>query len=124
MSTSLRAGVAAVLEMESAADAQLEGVAICLGDMPSVDAGILHPLAEALRSARKPMVAPSYRGTRGNPVLFAAALLPALLALEGDRGARDLLAARPQELALVPLDREVPRDVDTPEDLAALQRER
>jgi molybdenum cofactor cytidylyltransferase len=65
-------------------------------------------------------VAPLYEDGRGHPVLFAASLFPALLALEGDRGARAVLDALGDDLALVPIEDRAPADVDTPAALEAV----
>jgi len=56
------------------------------------------------------------------PVLFGAALFPALLALEGDRGARELLASLGAMVVAVGVPRRRPADVDTREALASLAR--
>lgn len=99
------------------------GAAICLGDQPSVTPALLARLRDAFLACGKPIAAPSYRGERGNPVFFDRSLFAALCALTGDKGARDLLAARKADVALVAIDEPAPRDVDTPEDLAALRGE-
>jgi CTP:molybdopterin cytidylyltransferase MocA len=49
----------------------------------------------AWREGGGPVVAPRYRGIRGNPVLFDSALFGALGALVGEHGARDLIASGP-----------------------------
>src|SRR5712664_3807831 len=64
--------------------------------------------------------APSYRGTRGTPVLFSSETFPELRALAGDAGARGVLTARPERVEVVELDVAMPADVDTPEDFARL----
>jgi molybdenum cofactor cytidylyltransferase len=65
------------------------------------------------------LVAPSYAGERGHPVGFAGRFGPALLALTGDAGARDLLRAEAGALEILDLDDPgVVRDVDTPADPA------
>lgn len=84
-SRSLAAGVAAM--------AACEGLIIGLGDMPCVAATTLRALASEL--ARAPpdcIVRPQYRGRPGNPIGFRDALYAELRAIDGDRGARDLVA--------------------------------
>ncbi|MEO7454937.1 MAG: hypothetical protein ABIY52_01650, partial [Gemmatimonadaceae bacterium] len=61
-----------------------------------------------------------YRDGRGHPVLFARACFEALGALRGDVGARAVLDALGERLALVEVDGDAPLDVDTPEVLAQL----
>jgi molybdenum cofactor cytidylyltransferase len=115
MSGSLHAGIRAV---SGAADAAL----IALADQPGVDPAVVRRLISAWARGGASIVAPSYRGDRGHPVLFSRALFGALLAVEGDRGARDVIAAAGDGVHLVEVDAEAPADVDTPEDLARLAR--
>jgi len=124
MSSSLRAGVAYALEHWPATDALL----IALGDQPLAGSGIVDVLVEHFRrlpnEGRKPLiVAPRYRGEVGNPVLFDRMLAPELLAVTGDRGARSVVERDPTRVHYVELNREAPRDVDTPGDVAALSAE-
>ncbi|MGH8517768.1 MAG: nucleotidyltransferase family protein, partial [Panacagrimonas sp.] len=55
--------------------------------------------------------------TLGPPCLFPARDFPALVALDGDRGARVLLRQHPERVRRVSMPRAA-LDVDTPEDLA------
>ncbi|MCK7579437.1 MAG: NTP transferase domain-containing protein [Chromatiales bacterium] len=64
-----------------------------------------------------------HRGQRGHPVGFSAEFAPALRALQGDRGARDLLARHADRLQCLEVDDPgVLLDVDTPADLAMITR--
>ena len=108
MGHSLAAGVAA-----ADADAWL----IALADMPAIKASTLAALVAQL-AAGAVLVVPFHNGRRGHPAGFAAKFGPALLALRGDTGARDLLTRH--ELSLTRLDVDDPGilfDVDTPDDL-------
>ena len=60
----------------------------------------------------------SWRGQRGNPVVFPTALFPELLALTGDRGGSGVIQTHPELLRTVEAEsaREL-WDVDTPDDL-------
>ena len=60
-------------------------------------------------------------GQPGNPCLFPAAFFPELLALQGDRGGRRVIAAHPEALLTVPVPDEELVDTDTAEALAALE---
>ena len=105
-----------------AAPDDARGVFVFLGDMPSIDHRTPERLAAALRQSDD-IVAPVYLGQRGHPVLFGAAWLPALRALSGDEGARNLIARAGACLIQVAVeDPGVCLDVDRPEDLRALQR--
>lgn len=88
---------------------------VALGDMPHVAPATLAALAAALAGGA-PIVAPVMDGKRGNPVGFGRVHLDALLALEGDQGARRLL----QTCAVTEIpvnDMGIFRDIDTPGDL-------
>jgi len=110
MGASLRAGIAAL-------PADAAGAFVFLGDMPRAPAGVLPALAQAL-AAGAMAAAPSFGGRRGHPVLFGAALLPALGQARGDEGARDILRGLGGRLALVEADDDgVLFDVDEAGDL-------
>jgi molybdenum cofactor cytidylyltransferase len=119
-STSLRAGIAAL-------DAEADAALVLLGDQPFVTPKIIQQLVGAYRAEPMPdaqIVAPRYRGVRGNPVLFDRSVFPDLLAIAGDQGARAILAARSAEIAFVEIDDDRPlADIDTPEEYERLQRE-
>lgn len=117
MATSLRLGVAAV---RGSAQAAL----IALGDQPTVPVDAYRRVVAAWRRDRRPIVVPSYEGTPGHPVLFAAELFDELAALAGDVGARGVIAADPARVATVDLPFAPPRDIDTYADLAAVIAER
>ncbi len=93
MGASLRRGAAEL-------SADCAGVFVLLGDMPRVPHSVLAPLAEAVR-AGAPAAAPLFGGQRGHPALIGAELLPGLLALTGDAGARNILKDLGERLARV-----------------------
>jgi molybdenum cofactor cytidylyltransferase len=101
MAESLKAGLASL-------PADTAGVFVFLGDMPAVPHDMAARLTAALGEADA--AAPVCGGQRGHPVLLAARLFPAVMALSGDQGAGRLLGGA----ALVPTeDRGVLFDVDT-----------
>jgi molybdenum cofactor cytidylyltransferase len=113
-SSSLRVSVTALGE-------QAEAAVVLLGDQPFVTAEIVARIVEEWRASAAPIVAPVYAGQRGNPVLFARSIFPELLAIQGDQGARAVLAAHSSHVRLVPFDNPLPlADLDTPEDYQRL----
>jgi molybdenum cofactor cytidylyltransferase len=88
---------------------------VALGDMPFVRPATIRALTDALGAGAN-IAAPSSQGRRGNPVAFAKAHLADLLALEGDQGARRILAAQPVVQVEV-ADPGIFSDIDTPADL-------
>ena len=115
MAASLRAGLAALPR-------SVDGVLICLGDMPRVRARHVDALIDAFGAAEPEAICvPVYGGQRGHPVLFSLAWRHAMEALRGDRGARSLLEAHPEHVHEVAVaDDGIHLDVDTVQDLRAL----
>jgi molybdenum cofactor cytidylyltransferase len=114
-STSLRAGIDALGQ-------DADAVVVLLGDQPFVTAAIVEQLVAEWQASAALIVAPTYAGQRGNPVLFAHAVFPELLAIQGDQGARAVLAANRARIHLVAFDDPRPlADIDTPEDYERLR---
>jgi molybdenum cofactor cytidylyltransferase len=113
LSTSLRTGLAAV-------PPDADGAIVTLGDMPRIEARHLDRLIAAFSPKEgRGIVVPVHLGKRGNPVLFARAYFQELLAIEGDTGARHIIAASASEVAEVDLATDaIFLDIDTPEALA------
>lgn len=114
-STSVRAAVQAL-------STDVDAALFLLGDQPGVDPAAITRIVEAFRETGAPIVQPRYAEGRGNPVLIARSLFPALLELTGDTGARPLIKQHAEVVHLVDL-RELPRpdDIDTPEDYARVR---
>jgi molybdenum cofactor cytidylyltransferase len=88
-------------------------------DLPAVTSADLARLIAAWVAAPDHVVAASWDQHLGPPAIFPQSRWSALQALQGDRGARDLLATGPRTLP-VPMPH-AGLDVDTPEDLARLE---
>lgn len=115
--SSLRVGIAALPGDVSAA-------LVLLGDQPFVSPEIIDTLVAAWRETRSAIVAPSYNGQRGNPVLFSRAVFPELLGVQGDQGARAILQADPARIQLVAFaDTRPLEDIDSPEDYQRMNKE-
>lgn len=116
LSTSLKAGVVALPK-------EVERVVVMLGDMPKVEPALVDRLADALDPGRGRLAAvPVAQGRHGNPVALARPLFPALKTLEGDVGARHILAQNADFVVEVPVEDEGAfLDIDTGEELEALE---
>ena len=116
LGTSLRVGVAAL-------PPQADGVIVCLGDMPQVDAATIDRLVGALDPDKGALIAvPTIDGKRGNPVVWSRRFFPDLMSVEGDIGARRLIGRYGEAVVEVPLTGTAAlTDVDTPEALAAVR---
>lgn len=120
MVTDAAEGMGASLRRAAAAAPEGVGLVVILADMPEITAEDLTALVTAFETAGGGTVvrAASEDGRPGQPVIFPARLRPALLALQGDTGGRDILKA--ETPVLVPLPgRRALVDLDTPEDFAA-----
>jgi molybdenum cofactor cytidylyltransferase len=114
MSCSMRSGLRALRS-------EVQAVLIVLGDQPGLTAALLQSLVARYQATRAPIVAPVYRGRRGNPVLFDRALFPELLAVQGDRGGRALIDRYQDRMEQVEVDDPaVVMDIDSPRDYHGL----
>jgi molybdenum cofactor cytidylyltransferase len=110
MGHSLAWGIA---EAMKAFDIQI--LVVALADMPKVKTETINLLLAASRQSED-IVAPTYQGKRGNPVVFRAKHFEALSRLSGDKGASHLLKTLPVTLVEVD-DPGIHQDIDSPDDL-------
>jgi molybdenum cofactor cytidylyltransferase len=114
MSTSMRAGLEALMAQTTGTETPGAGAIILLGDQPLVTPQIIDALISRQQETGKRIIAPLYEGKRGNPTLFAASLFPELMAVTGDEGGRGVLAKHREEVATVEVgDAMANYDVDT-----------
>ena len=116
LSTSVRCGIAAVKNFDAAF--------ICLGDMPLIRAADMQRMMLKFNAAPgRIVIAPTYRGQLGNPVLWGSKHFAALMALEGDRGARRLLETQREQITEIAVEHDgILLDADTPEALAEIRK--
>jgi len=114
LASSVKAGIAAV-------PADADGAVICLGDMPLIDAGLIDRLIDDFAADRGHLiVVPVAGGRRGNPVLWSRRFFQELMTLDGDVGARHLIAKHSEAVAEVAVEGEGAfLDIDTPQALEA-----
>ncbi|NMM44056.1 NTP transferase domain-containing protein [Rhodospirillaceae bacterium KN72] len=99
------------------------GALFALGDMPTLKVDTVNRLIAGFDPTEgRSICVPVYNGQRGNPVLFARRYFAEIMDLSGDRGAKSLIAAYPDEVAEIQVDDPgVLVDLDTPEALAAIR---
>ena len=117
MASSIREGIGTLRQFSRGLDAAV--LALC--DQPGFSTATVESLLTAHRATGRGIVAARYAGRLGAPALFTRAHFPALAALTGEEGARDLLNADPASVAAVDLP-ELARDLDTPADLEGVTR--
>ncbi len=99
------------------ASAGAGGWVVALADMPGILPQTIGRVADALRGGAT-LVAPRYQGQRGHPVGLARRFKGDLLLLQGDAGARAIVAANQDGISLIDVnDPGVTKDIDTPGDL-------
>jgi molybdenum cofactor cytidylyltransferase len=115
LSTSLKRGL-------SALPGDLDGVLVCLGDMPLISGRHLDRLIAAFNPLEgRAIVVPTRHGKRGNPVLWSKRFFSEMAQIAGDVGARHLIGEHAELVAEVEMDDDaILVDIDTPEALAAL----
>ena len=109
--TSIRAGVQHLIDTAPG----VEATVLLACDQPFVDRAVIDGLITLRRETRKPIVAASYAGTLGVPVLFDRSLLPELLRLDDSAGAKSIILSNRDQVAEFPF----PAgkiDIDTAED--------
>jgi molybdenum cofactor cytidylyltransferase len=114
-STSLRAGLSALAT-------ETDAVMFILGDQPLVAPEVMNALIEGYCRTKAPIVLPTYRGRRGNPVVIDRGLFPQVESLTGDTGARVLFQGYAEEIVEIDVDDDsIHFDLDTWEDYEELK---
>ena len=112
LSTSLKTGIAALPD-------DIDGVLVCLGDMPGIDTGMINRLIAAFDPLEgREICVPTHKGKRGNPVLWGKRFLPEMAGLAGDVGAKHLIGEHADLVVEVEMEEDgVLIDIDTPDAL-------
>lgn len=115
MASSMQKGLKYLMENSTP-----DQVILMLSDQPFVDSNILNSLIENKINTHSEIIACSYNGTLGVPVLFTKKYFPKLLSLTGNDGAKKLVMAHQDDLLTI----EFPLgaiDIDTMEDYQRLK---
>ena len=97
MAGSLKAGLVPMQELYPA-------VMFLLGDQPLVDADAINYLLRSFWSSDKNICVPVQGARRGNPACFGRRFYEQILRLQGDKGAREIIARHPDEVLSVEID--------------------
>jgi CTP:molybdopterin cytidylyltransferase MocA len=109
MSASIRAGLQVLA-------GDIDAALFLLCDQPALDAPHLRRLVDCWRATSQRAAASAYGGVLGVPAVLPRGWFDDLRMLTGDRGARELLRSRPEEVVGVP-EPALAHDVDRPGDL-------
>lgn len=117
IAASLKAGLAAL-------PSGIDGVLVALADMPDIRSTDIDRLISGFAPKEgRAIVVPVHGGTRGNPVVFAAHLIPEMRDIVGDVGAKSVIGRNGDVVAEIEIDS--PRifvDVDTPDALDQVRK--
>ncbi|MBY5791785.1 molybdopterin-guanine dinucleotide biosynthesis protein MobA [Rhizobium leguminosarum bv. viciae] len=98
-----------------------EGILVMLADMPSISTTHLNALISAFRNAGgEAVVRAVSQGKPGNPVILPRSLNQAVLRLQGDVGARDIVTTSGLPVLDVDVGDAALLDVDKPEEVLAV----
>jgi len=87
---------------------------ICLGDMPMVNKNVYNKLI--MQRKNKNIIAPTFNGVRGNPILFSKLMKKKIMKVEGDVGAKKLLEINKSNILYFEIDdSSINKDFNTPE---------
>lgn len=99
-----RAGLAGSIKAGvSSLDASTDAFALVLGDQPQISTKTHQLVLAAFRKHKKGICAPVCDGQIGHPVIFSIDYKTRMYALQGDKGARQLIEAHRDDLAEFPL---------------------
>lgn len=96
-----------------------EGVILMMSDQPHVTSYLLKELVQVHKTECKNIVTSMYEGISGPPVFFHKTLIPQLMELSGDSGARKVVESNKTECASVSFPAGI-IDIDTRDDYVQL----
>ena len=103
--------------------AEISAVLVMLADQPMVESAVIDQVLAAYWRGESDLIAPAYRGKRGNPALIGRAYFDELLALPPRSAPRHLLQRHDDRLRLVEVGTAtILRDLDTPADYERWRR--
>ncbi len=101
-------------------DATYSDILIMLGDLPGIKSSHINRIIEEhlMTNNRKSKITiPSFKGQKGNPIIWGRSFFQDLSNLEGDVGGRALFSEHPAAINILEMDDPwVVTDADTPED--------
>lgn len=94
-----------------------QAILVVLADQPLVEAQTLDKLLAAFEQGHSQLIAPTFQGQRGNPVIIGRPYFKELLSLPRGAAPRQLLRRHADDLHLVAVDSEaILVDIDHPDD--------
>ena len=114
-STSLKTGLTCVRQAFSS-------VMYLLADQPMINSAIIDLLLDRFHESGREICVPVFEEQRGNPTIFKRSTYEEIMMIDGDIGARDIIAKNAQRVLYAKIkDPLCFFDIDSPEDLKKLQ---
>ena len=114
-SSSLKAGLMSVQKTFSS-------VMYLLADQPMINSNTIDLLLDQFHGSGREICVPVFEGQRGNPTIFKRSIYEEIMMIDGDIGARDIIAENAQRVLYAKIkDPLCFFDIDSPEDLKKLQ---
>lgn len=99
------------------------GVMVCLSDQALLEPADINRLVTQFLASPVPVLVPTYRGQRGNPIILASQHRADILKDETNLGCKLFIENNPELVATLAFDNDhVLFDLDTPDDVAQLQQ--
>jgi molybdenum cofactor cytidylyltransferase len=115
-SSSLKAGLVSVQKVFSS-------VMYLLADQPMINSNTIDLLLDQFHGSGREICVPVFEGQRGNPTIFKRSIYEEIMMIDGDIGARDIIAKKAGRVLYAKIkDPLCFFDIDSPEDLKKLQR--
>lgn len=111
MASSIQIGISTLLQENSG----LDSILILVSDQPFLNQGLLVKMLQSKLLMQKGIVAASYDGVKGTPVLFDKKYFTALQELQGDTGAKSILHQHGEDIIAVDFPNGA-MDIDTLQD--------
>lgn len=106
----------------SSACSQTQGYMFIVGDQPFLDSNTINTLIKFFKKESCYIVAPTYNGKRGNPVIFSSQLREKLLEVKGDKGGRQVIDEYIKQTKFISIDnKDIGLDIDTWEEYQQLK---
>lgn len=100
----------------------VDGVMICLSDLPLLDLEDLRTIHQGFSASDKPILVPTFNSQRGNPIVLAAEQVDEIIATGRNLGCRNLIEREPQRVATLEMPNDhVVIDMDTPDNYKSVQ---
>lgn len=97
-------------------EAEASAVVIVLADMPFVTAAMIAGLVDRYRATRAPVVFSRYGDIQAPPTLYDRALFAELLAIDDDRGGKQVVLRHQAEAEAMAWPESALQDIDSPAD--------